>query len=273
MTIKRIYRAILRRPSFKGQSRLFNYLFKRNKLANGLMTVKPLLGNFLINCDTKTWIGAKIVYTGDYETPLKEVFKSIIKKGDRVLDIGANIGFHTLFFADLVGHEGLVYAFEPVEYNYQSLKYNVGLNQFQNVRLRNIALGNKNEDLNIVADEHSNNPGSFNLFSKDGNVTVKCHVGDEIVREQRIDFIKIDVEGYEAFVLDGLIKSIKQNRPKIIFEYDLNYHQKTGLPPDYIFDFFEQLNYKLFEIKQTGLQELTDFAKLSSENILAIPHE
>lgn len=273
MTIKRFYRAILRRPSFKGQSRIFNYLFKRNKLTNGVMIVKPLLGNFLIACDTKTWIGAKIVYTGDYETPLKKLFKSLIKKGDHVLDIGANIGFHTLFFADLVGNEGLVYAFEPVEYNYESLKYNVGLNQFQNIRLKNIALGNKNENLKIVADKYSSNPGSFNLFNTNGNVAVMCHIGDEIIGEQRINLIKIDVEGYEAFVIEGLTKSIKQNQPKIIFEYDLNYHQKTGLAPDYIFNFFKRLNYKLFEIKETGLQELIDFEKLSSENILAIPNE
>ena len=57
--------------------------------------------------------------------------------------------------------------------------------------------------------------------------------------------IKIDVEGYESFVIQGMLETIKNNRPKIIFEYDVNYHNKTGLAKDYIFSLLCNLNYPI----------------------------
>lgn len=273
MLLKNIARFILKRPLFKGQDRLFNYLFKKNNLNKGWRIVKPIQGNFKINCDTATWIGAKIVYTGNYEPALKKVFKSILKKGDHVLDVGANIGFHTLYFAELVGERGHVTAFEPVPYNFETLNYNVNLNNFKHIKTKNIALGSKNEQINIAADEKSTNPGTFNLFDQSGNTLITCCIGDEIIGNERVDFIKIDVEGYESFVIQGLFETIKKNRPKIIFEYDIHYHKKTGLAKDYIFTFLSELNYRFMHIYQDGPKNLDKFDKLQSGNILAIPND
>lgn len=272
MLFQKIYKFILRRPFFKGQDRLFSYLFKKNKLNQGWQTVKPLQNSFIINCDTATWIGAKIVYTGDYETAFKEVVKSFLKKGDYVLDIGANIGFHTLFFAEIVGEQGKVTAFEPVPYNYQALQHNISLNNFSHITAMNIALSHKNEQIYIAADEKSINPGTFNLFDQSGNTLITCCIGDEITGDQKVDFMKIDVEGYESFVIQGLLETIKKNRPTIIFEYDKGYHQKTGLTEDYIFSLLSAMNYHFFHIYQAGPARLNSFTNLESGNILALPN-
>src|SRR4051812_41668384 len=168
-----LIKKILRRPFFYGQDRLFNFFFSRNKLNNGNVLVKPITGNFKILCDTKTWIGAKIAYTGDYEAPLKSIFKEHLKKGHVVLDVGANVGFHTLYFADLVGEDGKVFSFEPVKHNFASLTNNININNFKNINSYQLALSNKNEEFNIDIDENSINPGSFNLFDRSGDLVVK----------------------------------------------------------------------------------------------------
>jgi FkbM family methyltransferase len=268
-----VFQKILRRPFYKGQDRLFNWLFKKNKLNQGWQIVKPAEDNFIIKCDTSTWIGAKIVYTGDYEAEFKKITRTILKKGDHVLDVGANIGFHTLFFAELVGKLGSVTAFEPVPCNYNILNDNIGLNKFDQVTCKKIALSNKNEQLSIFIDEKTTNPGAFNLFDRGGDTLIDCCIGDEIVGNRKVDFIKIDVEGYESFVIEGLLETIKKNRPKIMFEYDIEYHKKTGLVTDYIFLMLSNLNYRFMHIFQEGLVDLKNFSNPKSGNILAIPND
>ena len=271
MLLAPLLKRILRRPFFRGQDRLFNYLFQRQQLKNGTVRVKPLIGNFNIDCDTNTWIGAKVVYAGDYEPQLKSVFKSYINAGDYVLDIGANIGFHTLYFSELATASGRVFAFEPVLYNFNALKQNLELNLTKNVEIYNIALSNKNEQLKISADANSTNPGSFNLFDQNGETNISCRIGDEVINVlERVDFIKIDVEGYEAFVIDGLINIIKKYQPKIVFEFDHNYHIKTGLPTVFIFDLLSKIGYRFYSITQRGLILIDDFDLVGSGNILAL---
>lgn len=268
-----IYKFILKRPFFRGQDRIFNYLFTSHKLKKTIQIAEPLEGNFKIYCDTSTWIGGKIAYTGDYEPELKKIFKSIIKPGDHILDIGANIGFHTIYFAQLTGNMGTVTAFEPVPHNYIALRKNIELNNFTTINTHNIALSNKNEQIKIQANLKSNNPGAYNLFDRNGDISIQCLVGDELILDQKVDFIKIDVEGYESFVLDGLIKTIKKNKPKIIFEYDKHYHLKTGRAEDYIFTLLASLNYSFEYIHRNGLKKIISFENLVSGNILAVPND
>lgn len=271
--MQQLYKFILKRHQFKGQDRLFNYLFKHHKLSSKPVIATPITGKFKIFCDPSTWIGAKIIYTGNYEPALKKVFQSIIKYGDAILDVGANIGFHTLYFAELTGANGSVIAFEPIPPNYQALQENIALNNFNQVSAQNIALSNKNEQITIAVDQASENPGAFNLFDKSGDLVINCFKGDEIIKDQKIDFIKIDVEGYESFVIDGLLATIKKYRPVIVFEYDQYYHQKTGRNEDYIFLLLGDLGYQFQYVHNNGLKSIESFQNLISGNVLALPHE
>lgn len=260
----------LRRKFFKGQYRLFFYLFKHQFLQlQSPVLATPLKGNFSILCDTKTWIGAQIYYLGEYEDYIKATFERFIKIGDTVLDIGANIGFHTLFFAELVGPKGKVIAFEPMPYNYQALLNNIALDEFENIATRNYALSDQNESLKVNASS-SQNPGAFNLFEK-GETHIDTFIGDEVISEKSINFIKIDVEGFEYFVLKGLVHTIKTHQPTIVFEYDKNYQNKTNLDPIMIFELLENLGYHFQEIKRNGLVPLKTYSSLISCDILAIP--
>lgn len=268
---KRIIKFLLKRPYFKGQYRLFNFFYKKGMLSGNEELVSPILGDFVIKCNPNTWVGAQIIYLGEYEDHIKKIFQKNIFSGNTVLDIGANIGFHTLFFSNLVGNKGSVIAFEPVVSNFKMLTENINSNKLNNISALNVALGHKNEVIYINASIDSSNPGAFNLF-EEGETKILCKVGDDIINESRIDFIKIDVEGYEFFALQGLTKTIQKHQPKIVFEYDRVYQKKTGLEPLVIFDLLASFNYSFYEIKRDGVFSIPSLTQLNSADILAIPN-
>lgn len=251
---------------------MFNYFFRHNFLNAGYQIVKPINGNFKISSNTNTWIGAQIVFLGDYEFEIKQVFRKVIKPGDTILDVGANVGFHSLYFADLCGEKGQVISYEPILTTFKELIENIAINSFQNITVNNLALSDKAETLNVITDPKTDNPGAFNLFELGGDSIVNCVIGDEqpeIKNLDRLDFIKIDVEGYEFFVLNGLKKTINKFWPKIIFEYDINYQLKTGLSAQKIFELLKTFNYNFYLISGNKLMPLNDITSNFSGNILA----
>lgn len=251
--------------------------FFNNRLLGGISTItKPLNGGFSLNVDTNNFIDASIYFSGDYESYLKTHYKQLIKPGDYVIDVGANIGFHSMYFAELAGQDGKVFAFEPIQQNYRALISNLDLNHFKQVIPEQIALANENKEIEIHIDPTITNPGAYNLLSKGiKNTRIICKKGDEFLKDRGIDkinFIKIDVEGYEHEVLKGLKNTIVRERPVIIFEYDRNYQLKMNSSAAEIFEFFKDLNYEFNKID--GYGNKTPFFyndQIQGAEILALP--
>ena len=251
-------KSILRRKLFKGQFRLFLWLYGRQKLKVVFDRTSPITGNFLVNVHTKNFIDACIYYMGDYEPYLKHNFKKLIKPGDVVFDIGANIGFHTLYFAELVGNAGKVYAIEPIDINFKALTANLALNPFTNIIPVNKAFGNKTESINIHINVEQTNPGAFSITAEGPkNTIINCIKGDEYVKEfgiEKVDVLKIDVEGFEFEVLKGLSTTINKHKPIIFFEYDRNYQLRSHVDPKSLFDFLADQGYQFYQIDAMGNQ-------------------
>lgn len=272
-----IYLFLLRRKPFKGQFKLFLWLYNRRMLKSFKLISQPLEGKFKLNLDTRNYIDASIYYTGDYEYALKMHFKKHIREGMTVIDVGANIGFHTLYFASLVGSKGKVIAFEPIPDNFESLIQNIKLNRFDQIIPIPNALSNKNEELYIHITENLQNPGSHNLFEiGEKNASVVCRKGDDILAELKtepVSFIKIDVEGYEYPVLQGLEKTIKRDKPVIFFEYDRNYQLKTTKNPQDLFLFLQDLGFKFIAINNFGrIAPFSYSTEVRGAEIIAIPN-
>lgn len=132
-----------------------------------------------------------------------------------VLDIGANIGNHTIFF--LTKKAKKVISFEPVKDTFDILKKNIEINNFQNkVNLFNIGVG-QTKGKAILKYYNSKNIGMSQLSSdKNGDIPILSL--DELNIEEYINFIKIDVEGFEADVIKGMTETIKRNKPLIMIE-------------------------------------------------------
>jgi FkbM family methyltransferase len=128
-------------------------------------------------------------------------------------DVGANVGFYTLLFAELVGAGGRVFAFEPAPRNVQMLRRHVEMNRCQNVRIFPCALGN-------IDGETGFDPGPDTLtghLAAGGPLKVSCSRADTLLAEGQLeapDVIKIDVEGAEADVLRGACGAL-EHRPTV----------------------------------------------------------
>lgn len=156
----------------------------------------------------------------------RRMLYSLIKKDYICFDIGANIGETTLNFAQIAS-AGKVYSFEPVPFLFQRLRTNTGLNYFDNIILHNIAISDNTDDLYFDAPKNQNSSGiSLNKHSSADATRVCSTTLDTFVIEnniERIDFIKIDVEGFENYVINGAINTIKRFKPVLFIEIDNRY--------------------------------------------------
>ena len=147
-------------------------------------------------------------YFGHTEPALFELYEKFLKPGQVVVDAGANIGLHALVFSRLVGPKGHVYAFEPDSVNFARLKEHLTQNRIQNVTAADCALGESEARALLVRDP-SDSSRSY-LSSAAGAAGPASAVSvvslDQFaVREnlERIDFLKVDVEGHELSLLKG----------------------------------------------------------------------
>ena len=149
-----------------------------------------------------------------------------ISKGEGViLDIGANIGNHTLFFCNEYNAKK-VYCFEPVEKTFAILEENIRLNHLEKrVVLNKCGLGEREERRSVYQYDLMNIGGTGLKEDRNGNLEIRCLDGIEI--EEPVVLMKIDVEGMEVKVLRGGLELIKRNLPYIMIESDENRFPET----------------------------------------------
>ena len=189
--------------------------------------------NFEVTFDPRDKIVAKkLVLYGEYEREEIEEMCALINDGDSVLDVGAQIGVHTLYLSEAVGPDGKVIAVEPDPDNLEILEQNVRNNRCRNVVVVQGALGNKGGVVKLYQNSHNRGELSLVDLSKEGvYVKVKIFKGEDLLSSlgvDRVDFAKIDVEGYEPFVLEGLGRFLPNN---ILFEFNARYLNAHGVKP------------------------------------------
>lgn len=156
----------------------------------------------------------------EYEPELRPVM-SFIKKGHIVLDLGANVGAYTLKMAQQVGETGLVIALEPNQENFKKLENNIKINGFKNIKAFQIAAGDFNGHAELTFEKNFENAASIIHGNGRCTETVTVVRLDDFFQEQniqKVDFIKMDIEGAEPNALKGLEKIISECRPIILFE-------------------------------------------------------
>jgi FkbM family methyltransferase len=165
-----------------------------------------------------------------------------------IMDIGTNMGETLLNFARL-NPAGKNYGFEPVPFLYQKANHNISLNDFKNIFLNNIALSdqpgklyfeipkNRNYGSISMAKEASSNAQEVQAITLDEFVAVN--------KIEKIDLIKIDVEGFEVNVLKGASNTIHQHRPILYIEVVDSYLTSKGSSAKELLDMIRQHNYKI----------------------------
>ena len=178
--------------------------------------------------------------TGVYGRQDTELFKEQIRPGMVVVDVGANIGYYALIAAKLVGNEGKVYAFEPVSNNYDLLVANIKVNGYTNIIPIPKAVSNKcgkallfinKVNLTTPSLSQDNVTGHISTDIMSAGLSTPSLSRDEVetitldkffegaVGVEKVDFLKMDVEGYEGLVIEGAEKVLKGNNLKIFMEF------------------------------------------------------
>ncbi len=158
---------------------------------------------------------------GKFEPFETGVFRSLVKPGMNVVDIGAHIGYYSLIAAKQVGPAGKVFSFEPEPKNFNLLSKNARANGSKNIMTLNTALSDTSGTRELYLEKYNKGHHSFakNPHSKEV-ITVKTETLDEALKQfgsAKIDVLKIDVEGAEPVVLRGMKETIRQSPNMIIF--------------------------------------------------------
>ena len=174
----------------------------------------------------------------------------LVKRGDTVIDIGANLGYYTRPIADIVGAEGRVYAVEPVPVIFDVLKRNVAGRK--NVTLLNYALGSEERTIEMANDSvaAAGYFGTGRNFVSDGELsgeairfTAQMVQGSKLFAEiGKIDFIKCDIEGYERVVIPEMRAIIEQHHPTVLIETD-------GDTRGEIIEMFAEMGYRAYMLE------------------------
>ena len=244
--------------SFKPLHKLFNKLFhmylylNRNK---PLMITSTIDGiTYQLNLHEQ--IDSALFFLGSFDQHTNNAIKRLCKKGMTALDIGANVGAYTFILAKLVGKYGKIIAFEPMSNAFSKLKRNMALNNFQNITLEKLALTNESKKEYAMFRTSWLVRGGSRIDSQKNEEIYFITLDDYLKKKgiKKVDFIKIDVDGYEFKVVQGAINTLKKNKPILILELGIYTLEKNGDKiEDFIlfllnlgYRFYSQFNFKEF---------------------------
>jgi FkbM family methyltransferase len=198
-----------------------------------------------------------------HEEGTTALFKKVVKQGNVVVDLGANIGYFTLLAAKLVGENGKVFSFEPEPQNFNYLIRNIELNNYQNVFAYQKAIADKVGKTKLYICTYDSGHHTINQsegieayrLGRAGEtkeieidlVTLDSFLAD---KTDKVDIVKIDVEGAEALAIDGMREILKKNRDiKIFLEYFPLLINKMGSSPQQLIELLMiEFKFQLFTI-------------------------
>ncbi|MCS5595717.1 MAG: FkbM family methyltransferase [Pseudomonadota bacterium] len=186
--------------------------------------VDTVHGRMLVN-PRDVYIGAALKEYGEAMFTEWTFLKQLIRRGDNVMDVGANIGVHTLAFAKEIGPEGAVWAFEMQNAVFQNLCANMALNDLENVFAYQVAVGSETGAMHVnnLNMRKRNNFGGISIDKIKNETAMQkifMHKLDDICGHAQIRLIKIDVEGMELDALKGAENIIQTSRPYLYVEND-----------------------------------------------------
>ena len=176
------------------------------------MLERRLFGHRFV-CDVSRGGPQKLLYLiGERYVSEANLVKSLLAPGMKVADVGANVGYYTLMFAQVVGPAARIIAIEPSPENLPELKFNIERNKLCNVEIIPKAVGNSRKEVGLRSGVNSGV-----VRDETASFVVQQDLIDNIITEP-IDFMKVDVEGYEGFALEGAQRVLTEYQPILFLE-------------------------------------------------------
>lgn len=225
-------------------------MFHTRRLVTPHMEVITLSNGSKFQVDLSDTLQREIYYSGEYEPAVTKLINKLLQPGDVCVDIGANVGYHTVLFSSLVGNTGHVHSFEPLPDLFQSLQSNVDLNCMTNVTCNQTAVYQDTRPI-VIYLPATGNCGSGAQFKR------KHHSGDSVrcqavdldhyvndLKVKDIDLIKLDIEGTELLALKGMKNILSRSvPPHVICEVIPELMLDADYTSEELFQFLASLGY------------------------------
>jgi FkbM family methyltransferase len=209
----------------------------------------------------KDWVQFNLFIYGQYEDNETKLVRKLCRNESVFFDIGANVGYYSLI-AGKTNKNNRVYAFEPVKRTFERAAANIKLNHLNNIFLYKKIISNTTELASINVGNESN-WGMSSLVQHEhlsGDIEkVESITLDNFVKEQkitRLDLVKIDVEGFELNVLEGMKETLIQFKPIILIEILDHNLAANGNKPEDIYNFLWQMGYFSYKILSNKLEQI-----------------
>ena len=230
-----------------------------------------------INYNPNSYIGRYIYYRGSFEEEILIKMRELLRPGMTFLDVGANIGLHTIVASHCVREAGNVISIEPQKEVFKQLVKNIELNNFENVTQLNCALGKEKSEMRLF---HVNeqNSGMATLAPERDGVThnyeiVEVNRLSDVISDLKIgyiDAVKIDVEGAEFEVLKGAEPIFRLHWPSFMLIECIDEHlKKFSSSSEMLIGYLREANYKVYALRLGCWKEIMDDVNLN-DDILAV---
>ncbi len=213
--------------------------------------------------DPSGYVGRCIVESGVFEPWSTKVVHALVKSGGTVLDVGANIGYYTVLLSRLAGRDGRILAFEPTANFRKILSMNIAVNNLNNVEVIPAGLSDKSQKLDIyltvdTATLHPSDSKKETDRKNDSNrEVIELITLDDYIRRnplERIDFIKIDVDGHEPSILRGAWETLEKYHPVVLLEVNHVSYHRAGYAA---WDLYREIKGKGWYVyREDGLKEV-----------------
>ena len=190
-------------------------------LENGAIRLKQCRYGAMAYFKSDMYIGRSLDLYGEFSEGEAEMFRQMIRSDWTVVEVGANIGSHTVQISKLVGPRGVVHAFEPQRVIFQLLCANIAINSLNNVHTYQSAVGREAGSIIVpqLDSNAENNFGGVGLGEWQNGDRVPVVIIDSM-NPTKCNFVKIDVEGMEGEVIAGAEQTIRRTRPVLYLEND-----------------------------------------------------
>lgn len=284
--IARWYARLCRRMWFPGQRFFARRLYRPGPTGPDFEAVVPDLGGSLMRVSSRTDVEWETFFFGAFEAYVVRWLERLAPAGGVAIDVGANVGSHTLAMARGIGAQGIavggagaggrIIACEPMPSNLEVLRRNVALNGLDSVTVVPSAVGaSSGKEHLFIPDSSSHNQGTASLteHATREKIEVNCTTLDELVADldlPRVDLVKIDVEGHEPNVLAGGRNTLERFRPVLVFEYVEENWVRAGFDLNDVVADLHALDYDLYVIGNGWLSPL-EHGLLPFANLAAFP--
>ncbi len=209
-----------------------------------------------INCTPSSFIENQVLLTGYFEKEESRFISRTLRPGMHALDVGANVGIHAMRMAAAVGVRGRVSCFEPNPEVRFRLERNIALNAFTNIEVHPVGISEQTgKAILYVNDLRDWNRSATMVRDPDAQSSIPVSVDvcqlDALFSVEKVDFIKVDVDGLDLPVLRSAMKILATHRPVVLFEYSPHFLRLRGESWDDFADLFRQVRYEAFQLDGT----------------------